>query len=258
MSTLSGLTEDQDIKHETDSTGVAFGIVESGLYECTVENAYIKHADSGAIAVVLSLKTAQGNIIREDLWVQSGRAKGSKNFYVNAKGEKHYLPGFNMANSLCLLTAGKTLAEMALDKKIVKLWSSDAGAEVPTEVEVLVDLLDQPITAGVLKQTVDKTAKGDDGQYHPTGEHRDENTFDKFFRSSDRLTTAEIRAGATTAEFADRWDERNTGQTRDRTSKDIKSAGRPQAQSGAFANAAQTSGGEGAAPASGSIFKQST
>jgi hypothetical protein len=90
-----------------------------------------------------------------------------------------------MANSLCLLTLGKEISELTTEEKVLNIYSPDAKAEVPTKVQVLMDLLNQEILVGLIKQTVDKTAKDAAGAYQPTGETREENEIDKFFRARD-------------------------------------------------------------------------
>jgi len=257
MSTLASIISDDEVKQETNTLGGGqskFGVVESGLYNGTIDMAYIKTAASGAVAIALTFLTDEGRQVKEDLWVQSGTAKGNKTFYVNKKGEKHSLPGFTMANQVCLLADGKELNKQATELKIVKIYSWEQKTDVPTEVEVLVDLLGKPIIAGIVKQTVDKKQKGDDNQYHPTGEYRDENTFDKFFRDSDRLTTVEIRGGSTGTPFADGWETANKGKTRDKTDKSVKRAVSPVSTNSAFSAAASGGSQAATAPAEGGLF----
>lgn len=217
MSLLSSVVTDDNVQTEEDVL-MSSGPLESGIYPCTVSMAYLKKVDSGALFVVLHLKTDTGREIRQDLCIASGDAKGNKN-YFEKDGEKKFLPGFNIMESLCLLTAKKPLSAMAEEEKLVNVYDFEAKAEVAKKVPVLIDLIDKPCYAGVIKQTVDKKQKGDDGEYHPTGDVRDENELDKIFRAEDRFTTAEIRGRAETATFFDRWSEKWTGFTRDRTSK---------------------------------------
>ena len=147
----------------------------------------------------------------------SGTAKGSKNYYEDKNGEKHYLPGFIAANAICLLTVGKEISQLDTETKVINLYSAEAKAEVPTKVEVIMDLLGQEIIAGIIKQTVDKTKKNEaTGQYEATGETRDENEIDKFFRAKDRMTTAEIRAQAEEATFINAWEQKWAGKVKDR------------------------------------------
>jgi len=215
MSLLSNLTTDENIQNERDSVGSG-GPLDSGLYNCTINLAYITKSQGGALGLVLNLSTDAGREVRQTLWMTSGTAKGCKNYYEDKNGHKQYLPGFNLANSLALLTVGKEISSLDTETKVVNAYSSEAKAEVPTKVEMVMDLLGKEIIAGIIKQTVDKTQKNDAGVYVPTGETRDENEIDKFFRARDKMTTAEIRAQAEEASFIDTWDQKWTGKTRER------------------------------------------
>lgn len=215
MSLLANLATDNTIANDTDTLGSA-GALNSGLYNCTVSMAHITKSSGGAMGLVLTLKTTDGRDVRQTLWMTSGTAKGCKNYYEK-NGEKHYLPGFTHANNLCLLTVGKEVSQMDTETKVINLYSPEAKAEVPTKVEVLMDLLGKEIIVGLIKQTVDKTKKNETtGIYEATGETRDENEVDKFFRAKDRMTTAEIRAQAEEALFIGNWEQKWTGKVRDR------------------------------------------
>jgi hypothetical protein len=235
MSLLASLATDNTIEDETDSVGNG-GPLESGLYLCTVAMAYLSKASSGALGLVLTLKTDAGKEFRQTLWMTSGTAKGGKNYYEK-DGEKRYLPGFNHANSLALLTCGKEISQMETETKVVNIYSAEAKSEVPTKVEVPMDLLNKEILVGLLKQTVDKTKKNDAGVYEATGETRDENDIDKLFRAKDRMTTAEIRAQAETAAFVDTWDAKHTGTTKNKAKGASGTPGAPKAPGAAPAAA---------------------
>ena len=215
MSILASLTADSSIATDKDSLG-GNAALDSGLYLFTVNMAYINKAASGALGLVLHLKTDDNREVRQTLWMTSGTAKGCKNFYEK-DGEKHFLPGFTHANNLCLLTVGKEVSAMEPETKVIKLYSSEAKAEVPTKAEVLTELLGKQIVVGLLKQKVDKTAKNAEGVYMPTGETREENEIDKLFRAADRMTAAEIRAQAAEAAFAFTWETKFAGTVRDRS-----------------------------------------
>ena len=218
MSLLKTLATDPSIAEEKDSVGSG-GPIDSGLYMAKIALAYVTKAASGAIGLVLNAKTESGREIRETLWMTSGTAKGGHNFYTDKNGEKKYLPGFLLANSLALLTVGKEIFELDTETKVVSVYSPEAKSEVPTKVDMIMELLGKDILIGVIKQTVDKTQKNDAGVYVPTGETREENTIDKLFRARDRMTTAEIRAQAEEAAFAATWEAKWAGKTRDKASK---------------------------------------
>lgn len=215
MSLLATLSTDDSIANEKDSVG-GNAPLDSGLYNATITMAHINKATSGALGLVLTLKTESGKEVRQTLWMTSGSAKGCKNYYEK-DGEKHYLPGFIQANAVCLLTVGKEINQLDTETKVINLYSPEAKAEVPTKVEVVMDLLNQEVIVGLIKQTVDKTKKNDQtGTYEATGETRDENEIDKFFRAKDKMTTAEIRAQAEEAVFIGTWEAKWAGKTKDR------------------------------------------
>jgi hypothetical protein len=222
MSLFDNLKTQDDINEDGDSVGGG-GVVDSGLYPAKIGMAYIEKSKGGALALVLHLKLDQGKEVRQSLWMTSGDSKGNKNYYEK-DGEKNYLPGFTLANNLCLLSIGKEVGDVETEEKLIQLWNSEAKKELPTKKPVITGLLGKEIIAGVFRNTVDKTAKGDDGSYYPTGETRDENEVDKFFRARDNKTVAEIRASAEEATFYNTWKGKWTGVTRDRTSKEGKAS----------------------------------
>lgn len=239
MSLLKTLATDDTIAQERDSVG-GNGPLESGLYPMTIAMAHIKKADSGALGLVLSLKTEDNKEVRQTMWMTAGAAKGGKNYYEK-DGEKHYLPGFLQANAIALLSCGKEISDLDTEEKVIKLYSFDAKAEVPTKVDAIVDLIGKQIIVGLIKQTVDKTAKDGNGVYQPTGDTREENEIDKIFRASDRMTTAEIRAQATEATFIDTWANKWTGKTKNKAKGASGTAGAPGAKPAAASTKPTTS-----------------
>ena len=228
MSLLSGLTTSNDIAAEKDSVGGGF-VLDSNVYLFTIKLAYLQKAASDALSLVVHLTTEDNKDVRQQIWMTSGKEKGCKNYYVDKKGDKQYLPGFNMANSLCLLTVGKEISQMETETKVVNVYSKEASAEVPTNVEMLTELLGKQVLGGLIKQVVDKTAKDATGAYQPTGETREENELDKLFRERDGKTTAEILAQAPEAVFIETWKKKWVGQVKDKTSKQAGTAGAPKA-----------------------------
>ena len=236
MSLLSALTTDNTIEDEKDVVGGGSRVRESALYPMKIVLAYLNKSAGGALSLNLTFKDDEGEV-RQQLWMTSGTAKGGKNYYER-DGKRNYLPGFLHANALCLLTVGKEISQLDTEDKVVNLYSYEAKAEVPTKVDMVMDLLDQEVLVGLIKQTVDKNVKNDAGVYVPSGETREENEVDKIFRASDRMTTAEIRAEATEASFVNLWDQKWTGKVKDKSTKGATGvAGAPQ-QAAAAAPAA--------------------
>lgn len=224
MSLLANLKTDDTIATERDSVGTG-GALESAVYASKIALAYLIKSAGGAIGLVLNAKTDGAREVRQTLWMTSGTAKGATNYYTDKEGNKQYLPGFNLANSLALLTVGKEISDLETETKVVPVYSPEAKTEVPTKVDMLVDLLGQEVLIGLIKQVVNKTAKNDSGAYIPTGETREENEIDKFFRARDRMTTAEIRAKAEEATFIDTWANKWNGVTRNKAKGATGAAG---------------------------------
>ena len=234
MSLLKNLTTDASIANERDSLGGA-RLLDSGLHLFTITLAYLQVATSGALSLVLGLKAPAGET-RQTFWLTGGKDKGCKNYYEDKSGAKQYLPGFILANSLALLTVGKELSELETEQKVTNVYNADAKKELPTKVDMLMDLIGKEILGGVIRQTVDKTKKDAAGVYQPTGETREENEVDKFFRASDCITTTEIRAEATEAAFATAWEEKWKGVTRNKAKGASGTAGAPKAAAKTAAN----------------------
>lgn len=219
-------TTGNDIEQEKDTLGGA-RVLESGLYTLRIEHAFGDVSKSGAKSLNVRFVTEDGTKIDQQFFVSSSTAKGGKNFYEK-NGKKFQLPGFALANNLCLLAAKKNLSEMVVEPKVLKLWDRDSSKELPTSKNCLVELFDKVIIAGVLKDTVDKNK--DTGTvdasgnkiYAQTGETRDQNEIDKFFRERDGFTVAEILAKEPEAKFKDEWAKKFTGITRDKTTKGAK------------------------------------
>lgn len=215
---LDRLQEDSSISGVTDSDSLGgYGPLETGLYGMTILHAYYTESKGGALALNITAEGPNKENLKQALWVASGKNKGGKN-YFEKNGEKTYLPGFVIANSIALLTAKKKIGALATEEKTIMLYNPELKKDAPTKVQMVTELLGKVVTMGIMKQTVDKTAKNEiSGEYEPTGETKDENEIVKVFRASDGKTVSEIMAKAETAEFKDRWADKWTGVTRDKS-----------------------------------------
>ena len=237
MSFLSKLKTDNTIKNETNRVGGG-GVLETGIYNMVIDTIYVDASKGGAINVNYVFKGKNGEQMRSTQYVTSGEAKGCLNYYVDRNGDKQYLPGFNVANSIALLTVGEEIGELETTPKTLKIYDFDAKKELPKEKEVFMDMVGQEITIAVQKVIEDKNVKNGAGEYVPSGETRTINEIDKVFRSSDMMTTAEIREEATEAVFHEKWLAANDGKIRDKTA----------AKRGAQTGATTAASGAAAAP----------
>ena len=216
---FDNLKTDNDIQEQGDSLGGA-RVLDSGLYDMVIDIAYFDKSSGGAMSMNFVF-TDGSTEVKQTVWITSGDAKGNKNFYTDSSGTKQYLPGFNIANAICLLTVGKELADVAstTEKKVIKLYNYTEKKELPTEVTMATELLGKPITIGLIKQIVDKNVKDASGNYVPSGDTREENEVDRVFRQSDKMTVAEIKAKEDSVSFYEAWSSKWNGQVRDKSTK---------------------------------------
>jgi len=213
MSLLAGLKVTEAVEGDSDVLGGS--VVDSGIYPCVINVAYVDESKGGAKSFNLHLTTDKGQAIKQTLYVTSGKAKGCLPYYER-NGKKQFLPGYNQANAVCILTLDREISEMDTEEKVVNIYDYEAKKELPTKVAMITDLLNQRVDVGIIKQVVDKNAKNAAGIYVPTGETREENEITKVFRASDGLTVNEIKAGETKPDFRAKWAKKFTGTVRNK------------------------------------------
>lgn len=206
------------VEEEVDSLG-GKGPLDSGIYDFKIKLAYITKSGGGAMAVNLVLETDKKQELKETIYISSGDAKGNKFTYKDKQGNEQPLPGYSQINTLCRLAIGKELRELEPETKTISLYDYTAKKEVPTQVPVLTDLLNEEIALGVLKIIEDKRSKNAEGKYVANGETRIINSISKIFKAEGHLTGAEIAAGLTEGEFAPKWASKNNGIVVDKSTK---------------------------------------
>ena len=225
---FNNLITDDSIKSNGDSLGGNRNtVLDSALYDMTVKLAYASHSAQKALAVNLVLETEDGKDLKQQIWVTSNETKGCLNYYMTKDTKtgqmtvKKYLPGFELINTLCLMTLNKSLKDMGTEEKIIMLYDFEQRKEVPTAVSMMTELIGKKITAGVIKQLVNKRVKDPStGKYVSIAETKEENEIDKFFHFPSGLTITEAQAKATEPVFKQKWAEKWTGQISDRTTND--------------------------------------
>lgn len=191
---------------------------ESAVHDATIKMAYLNQSKTEAISVNIILENAEGKELKESFWIKSGKAKGNKTFYTK-DGKDYPLPGYAVANSMCVAATGSSLAKCidAAEKKTVKIYNAEAKKELPTERPVLMPLINKVIKVAVHQITEDKNKMNNAGQYVPTGETRTVNEC-KFFGNAEGKTTEEILNNEP-AEMFTKWADKNTGKVIDKTTK---------------------------------------
>ena len=226
MNALFGSLTTDGLEEVSDRLG-GYQPHDTDIYTGPIKAAYAGQSDGGARNVTI-IVDIDGREYRETLWITN---KKGENFFLNKndKTKKVPLPGFVVVDDICLVTTGKPLAEQLTEDKVVNIYDREAGREIPKTVPMLVDLLGQTVSLGIVRQIENKSEKSGD-EYVPTAETREVNFIDKVFHTETKMTVVEAKNGAEKATFHDSWLERNKGETRDkRTVKDGEggTAGRP-------------------------------
>ncbi|RLC98789.1 MAG: hypothetical protein DRI65_17890 [Chloroflexota bacterium] len=213
MSILDDLQEDTDITgEETDSLGGGY-LLESDIYNMTVQMAYLDVSKNGAKCVKLEFKDKDGNTLRDTIYFTNRKGE---HFYVK-DGNKHFNPGYNKVNSMANVMLGKSFRQLKSEPKTVMIYDWNSKSEVPTEKDVLMELINQPVKVGVMQVVEDKNIQNSEKVYVPSGETRAFNQADKFFGAKDSLTSTEKAANLTAPDFINKWKEKFAGGIQDKS-----------------------------------------
>jgi len=189
---------------------------ESGVYDATVKMVYLNQSASEAVSLNVILENSTGKELKESFWIKSGKSKGNKTYYTK-NGKDYPLPGYSIANSMCVAITGDSLPKCmdTAEKKTINIYNPELGKEAPTERPVLMGLVNKPVKVAVHQVVEDKQAKDASGNYVSTGDSRTVNEC-KFFGNMEGKTAEEITTKADAAKF-DKWAEKNTGSVIDKT-----------------------------------------
>jgi hypothetical protein len=191
---------------------------ESGVYDAVVKMVYLNQSASEAVSWNVIIVNSDGKELREAFWIKSGKAKGNKTYFTK-DGKNYPLPGYSLANSMCIAATGEDLdaCMKSSEKKTVNIYNVEQKKEVPTERPVVMGLINKPVKVAVHQVVEDKMTKGSNGNYESTGETRTVNNC-KFFGNCDGKTAEEIENN-TDAVMFDKWAAKNTGNVIDKSSK---------------------------------------
>jgi hypothetical protein len=217
MANIFGNLTTEGLEDTQDRLG-GFRVLDTDAYTGTIKAAYAgKSPNSKAQSISVILDTEKGEY-RETFWITN---RNNENFFRNKQDntKKVPLPGFVIAEDLCLVTTNKPLSEQTTEDKVMNIYDPELKKEVPKSVPMLVELLGKKVTFGILKELKNRQVKNaSTGEYEDTAESREENTTDKVFHHPSNLTVVEARQGTTAATFYTAWLEKNKGNTRDRRS----------------------------------------
>ena len=192
---LKSLKKQSDITGlDADKIGGGVKTFAGGIYDATIEKAYIVISSGGAMGVYLGLDLAnaeQQGKYSETIYITS---RDGNNFYVDKRtNKKRYLPGFTTIDSLSQIITGKELADLNEEMRIVSVYDSEVGKEVHKQMPTLVDLIGRSFKVGLQQVKVNKEEKNNNGVYVPTAETKIINAIHKIF-SAEGFTMTELEA----------------------------------------------------------------
>ena len=191
---------------DSDSDVISGGrsqVVESGVYPLRVSMAYLDESQGGAKCLKVHFDAVDNSFkFRQSFWLTTSKAKGCRTWYEQA-GKQVQLPGYSAANHLAIAITGKELKSQTTAKKVIKLWNYDAKAELPVEVEAVVDMIGKLFQGGVMKIVENKKVLND-GKWVPVPEKKIFNEVSKIF-NEDGLTISELKSGVKVPEFLNKW-----------------------------------------------------
>lgn len=186
-------------------------IYPSDIYIATIKLAYAVQSDGGALGLALTVMF-DGNEYSENIYVST---KGGDNFYTDKNGKKRGLPGFTIANDICLIACETALSDVETEEKVVSVYDAKEKGEVNKSVQMLMPLLGKPVALGILEETEFKQEKTDAG-YVDTADTVQRNRISKVFHPELKVTIPEAMEGKE-AGFWDAWIKANQGRVIDRT-----------------------------------------
>ena len=240
MSIFANLSNDGLEKTEDRLGG--FAVYATDSYDAIIKMAYADKADSGAMCVAFTFAMPGGKEYNETIYITN---KQGENFFLNKddKTKKVPLPGFTTVDDICLCATEKPLSEQPTEERQVKIYDKTEKKEIPKARQVLVDLLNQPVTLGIQNILENKTVKNETtGNYDATAEERNINTIAKVFHTETKLTMVEVREGQDPT-FHSKWVEKNKDKVMDR-----RTYGKNGGKSGTPGKAAPQAGSAPAAP----------
>lgn len=200
---------------ETQDRLGGFQPLPTDIYNAVIKMAYASASEGGAQAVNFLFSLPGGREYRETIYITN---KKGENFFLNKddKTKKVPLPGFVTVDDICLCATEKPLAEQDVEDKVVNVYDTTAKKELPKKMPVLVDLLGQPISLGIVLELQNKTQKDGAGKYVAIADEVQRNTIEKVFHTESKFTMVEVRNQKDTPEFWDAWLERNKDKVKDK------------------------------------------
>lgn len=203
------------VEEEKDTLGGRV-LLNSNIYPGIVDLCYMDKSDKGAISVNIHFKTKDNQVVRETTYISN--RDGEFTYKDKQSGEVKPLPGYSQMDSFFKAVTGKGIGQQLKEEKTISLWDKDAKKELPAKRTVFMDVHQQPIAAGILKVSEEKTTK-ESNYKNGTGEFFEKNELVKWFNVETGLTHVEQAAGITAPTFFNEWKEKYENKVIERKAK---------------------------------------
>lgn len=214
-----------------DSLG-GFARLPTDIYIGKIKQAYFTSSDtSESQSVVLGVgftETIDGEEVERDYMERLLITNKDGDAFYEKNGHKLPLQGFTIADDICQIITEASLTDQETETKKVKIRDFTSGEDIPTPVEVLIDLIGEEIALAVQHKRQNKREKNSKGDYVQVPEPVELNSIVKVLSPDDFSTLLELDEGKDPA-FADKWIERYQGKMQDTFKANVGGAkvGRP-------------------------------
>lgn len=226
-SKLFGNVKTEGVERSEDRTGSSFSLFDSDIYEAVIKAAYVTTASSSAAQALNLIFTIEDKEYKETIWVTNKNGECS---FIDKRNDKQtFLPGWQMANDIAMMTTGEEFRDCEFEEKVIKLYNYDLKQETPTSVPMCTAMVGKKILLAIQKRIVNKQEKSADGSYIDTDDTKEENVLDKVFHPDTRQTLSEALQERD-AGFYEKWLETNKGKTRDARKNKSGNTAKPSAK----------------------------
>lgn len=199
------------VEESKDVLGGNYGPLPSGVYDATIKYAYAGESKRGAKSITFGFQAGDKEF-SETMYITNAK----KQTYYERDGKKYQMVGYELAESISILSVGKKLPDLTMADKVIELYDWETKSKKPTKVNMFTDLIGKEVKLGLHHvKEFKKVKQGND--YVDSTDIREYNSVNKVFRSKDDKTVNEIRAKKENAEFMTEWSNKWTNQVNDKT-----------------------------------------
>lgn len=209
-----------------------FGRLPTDIYVGKIKQAYFVDSEvSESQSVVLTVGLTEnfaGDEVDREYTERCLITNKDGDAFFEKNGHKVPLQGFTIIDDICQILTEASLTEQETETKKIKIRDRTSGEDIPTPVEVLIDIIGEEIALAIQHKRENKREKDSKGNYQPKPEPVELNSIVKVFSADDFSTLLELEEEKDPT-FAEKWMERYHGKMYDTYKESVGGAkvGRP-------------------------------